>query len=404
MSIRIDEEFKNLIPVQTEEELVLLTKSCVEEGIREPLIVWQEEDILLDGHTRYRIALENDLDYSIKYISLEDKYSAINWIINNQLMRRNLSSMAVSELRGRKYLNEKTVGHGSAGQNDPQKRTSDKIAEEFGVGEATVRRDAEFVVALDKLEEVGISKNELTNQNSKYTKKDIIELSKIEKENTEKAKAIYNRIKEDENVNSVVEARQAIARDRIPEPAITPEFPTGKYHTIVLDPPWEIKKIEREYAPDQGVELDYPTMSLEEIEELPIESLSEDGCHLYLWVTQKYLPAGLNLVEKWGFKYQCIMTWVKPSGFTPFSWMYNTEHIIYAHKGGQKLLKMGKKLSIEAPTTGHSKKPQAFYDLVNECSPGPKLEMFARTPREGFVVWGNEVNLDEYTDTNKDKN
>jgi N6-adenosine-specific RNA methylase IME4 len=168
-------------------------------------------------------------------------------------------------------------------------------------------------------------------------------------------------------------------------------MPSGKFHTIVLDPPWEVKKIEREERPNQGVELDYPTMGLDEIAALPVDELAEDACHLYLWVTQKYLPAGLELVALWGFAYQCILTWVKPTGMTPFSWMYNTEHVIYAHRGGQKLTQLGRKLSFEAPVQGHSVKPQVFYDRVIECSPGPRLEMFARTPREGFEVWGNEV-------------
>ncbi|MGH7274016.1 MAG: MT-A70 family methyltransferase [Nitrospiria bacterium] len=154
-----------------------------------------------------------------------------------------------------------------------------------------------------------------------------------------------------------------------------------------------MKKIEREERPNQGVELDYPTMTIEEIAGLPVSDLAHvEGCHLYLWVTQKYLPAGLEMVEAWGLRYQCLMTWCKNVGFTPFSWMYDTEHVIFATTGNLKLNQLGLRLSFDAPVNGHSIKPDVFYqERVLLASPGPRLEMFARRQREGFEVWGNEV-------------
>ena len=171
-----------------------------------------------------------------------------------------------------------------------------------------------------------------------------------------------------------------------------PPPPTGRYHCIVIDPPWPVEKINREARPNQAGHLDYPTMTLAEIEALPVADLVDDaGCHVYLWVTQRYLPAGLALFEAWGVRYQCALTWVKPTGMTPYSWMYNTEHVLFGRVGSLALDRMGLKLSIEAPATGHSAKPDAFYERVLAASPGPRLEMFARRDREGFTVWGNEV-------------
>ena len=168
----------------------------------------------------------------------------------------------------------------------------------------------------------------------------------------------------------------------------------GKYRCIVIDPPWNIKKIEREERPNQGVTLDYPTMSLDEIADeslVPLRTHADDDCHLYLWVTHKYLPAGLELMEGWGFRYQCLMTWRKNVGITPFSWMYDTEHVIFGRKGNLPLNQLGLRLSFDAPTQGHSVKPEVFYDRVRAASPGPRIDMFARTERDGFEVWGNEV-------------
>lgn len=166
----------------------------------------------------------------------------------------------------------------------------------------------------------------------------------------------------------------------------------GGYRCIVIDPPWPMDKIAREARPNQATHLDYPTMTLSEIEALPIGDIADPaGCHVYLWVTQKFLPVGLDLFEAWGVRYQCLMTWVKPTGMTPYSWMYNTEHVLFGRVGSLPLDRMGLKLSIEAPTAGHSVKPDEFYARVLAASPEPRLEMFARRDRDGFEVWGNEV-------------
>ena len=169
-------------------------------------------------------------------------------------------------------------------------------------------------------------------------------------------------------------------------------MPNGKYRCIVIDPPWPMKKINRDERPDQGTSLDYPVMSLDEITALPVADIADpDGCHIYLWVTQKYLPAGIEMLKAWGFAYQCVMTWVKPTGMTPYSWMYNTEHVLFGRMGSLDLQRMGLKLSFDASVTRHSAKPEVFYERVLSATPGPRIELFSRADREGFIAWGNEA-------------
>lgn len=196
------------------------------------------------------------------------------------------------------------------------------------------------------------------------------------------ALAVTQAINETERQNRIQQSVDRIA---------TLETPEGSYRCIVIDPPWPMAKIEREERPNQGAMLDYPVMSLEDIARLPVADLAADGCHVYLWVTQKYLPAGLELFNGWGVKYQCLMTWVKPTGMTPYSWMYNTEHVLFGRIGSLQLERMGLKLAFNAPTSGHSVKPQEFYDLVSQASPEPRIDMFARKEREGYTVWGSDV-------------
>ncbi len=201
--------------------------------------------------------------------------------------------------------------------------------------------------------------------------------------------------------------RRMAADKRAPDAVARPvPLPTGKFHCITMDPPWPMKKMPLDKFPDQGKELDYPTMPVfckegkclrEDCQSIQcvvgriLESSADDNCHLYVWVTHRFLPDGLQLVKSWDFHYQCLMTWVKPGGMTPFSFQYNTEHVLFAHRGDLKLQRMGMKLSFEAPATGHSRKPEVFYERVMEASPEPRLEIFARDARHGFTVWGNEA-------------
>lgn len=187
------------------------------------------------------------------------------------------------------------------------------------------------------------------------------------------------------------EVRRQQAREHI---AILKErgvdLPQGRFSCLVVDPPWAMQKIERDVRPNQ-VEFDYPTMSEEELCLFPLPEMAADDCHLYLWTTQKFLPMALRLAEHWGFKYQCLMTWVKNVGFTPYSWMYSTEHVLFCTRGSLPLLTLGKRLDFTAKVREHSRKPDEFYDLVREVSPGPRLDVFSREKRDGFEQYGNEV-------------
>lgn len=192
----------------------------------------------------------------------------------------------------------------------------------------------------------------------------------------------------DTNGWTVRELKQRIRSRQEPDP---PALPEGVYSTIVVDPPWYVEKIARDVRPKQGPALDYPTLNVEQIAALPVGDLAADDAHLYLWTTHRYLPDALEIAAGWGFTYQCLMTWVKNVGMTPFSWMYDTEHVVFARRGSLNLDQLGLRLSFQAAVTRHSAKPDVFYDRVVTASPSPRIELFARQPRDGFTVWGNEV-------------
>ncbi len=168
-------------------------------------------------------------------------------------------------------------------------------------------------------------------------------------------------------------------------------IPQGKFRTIVIDPPWPVEKILREERPNQ-YDFDYPTMSIEEIKAFPLPEMAfEDGTHIYLWTTQKYLPIAFEVFKAWGVSYECLLTWIKNVGFTPFSWMYSTEHCLFGRIGSLPLLKMGKRLDFTGKVREHSRKPINFYDLVAEVSPEPRIDIFSREKKEGFLGYGDQT-------------
>jgi N6-adenosine-specific RNA methylase IME4 len=139
----------------------------------------------------------------------------------------------------------------------------------------------------------------------------------------------------------------------------------------------------------------YSTMSVEEISELPIAELAEPDAHLYLWTTQRYLWDARRVVDAWGFTPSCTLVWCKPAaGVHGGAFVANVEFVIFCRRGSlaHKERVLGQWFQWKRPGVGfHSRKPEAFLDLVEQVSPGPYLELFARRQRLGWDTWGDEA-------------
>lgn len=173
-----------------------------------------------------------------------------------------------------------------------------------------------------------------------------------------------------------------------------PAFPDKKYQIIYADPPWDIKLISRAVRPQQ-LDMPYKTMSVNEIKRLPVRKIANDeGCHLFLWTTQKFLPGSFDVAKSWGFEYHCLITWDKTYGFVPFSFMWSTEYCLYCYLKDKWMepKTIGIKTLIREKPSKHSRKPIAMRKLILDyCGDLPRIELFAREKIEGWDTWGDEV-------------
>lgn len=174
----------------------------------------------------------------------------------------------------------------------------------------------------------------------------------------------------------------------------------GKYKTILADPPWRFTNNTGKVAPEHKRLARYPTLSMQEILDIPVNSVADDQCHLYLWVPNALLAEGLETMKKWGFTYKTNIVWYKirkdggPDGRGVGFYFRNvTELVLFGIKGKIRTLKPGR-TQVNLMSTRkreHSRKPDELYDIVESCSPGPYLELFARGARQSWTVWGNQT-------------
>jgi N6-adenosine-specific RNA methylase IME4 len=190
--------------------------------------------------------------------------------------------------------------------------------------------------------------------------------------------------------------------ERLPERSAAEDLGlkvSGHFATIVADPPWRFQNRTGKMAPEHKRLLRYPTMEFEEIYELPVRQFAAARSHLYLWVPNALLAYGLETMRRWGFTYKTNIVWYKvrkdggPDGRGVGFYFRNvTELILFGVRGAMRTLAAGRSQVNLLPTRKreHSRKPDEIYDIIEACSPGPYLELFARFPREGWAQWGNE--------------
>jgi N6-adenosine-specific RNA methylase IME4 len=185
-----------------------------------------------------------------------------------------------------------------------------------------------------------------------------------------------------------------------------PGLKTATFSTILADPPWRFQNSTGKVAPEHKRLKRYHTMTFDEIRAMPIDAHAAERSHLYLWCPNALLDEGLSVMKCWGFKYKTNIVWYKirkdggPDGRGVGFYFRNvTELLLFGIRGKMRTLKPGRTQVnlLNTRKQEHSRKPEEAYQIIEACSPGPFLELFARERRKGWTQWGDE--LDTYLHT-----
>jgi N6-adenosine-specific RNA methylase IME4 len=173
-----------------------------------------------------------------------------------------------------------------------------------------------------------------------------------------------------------------------------------KFGTILADPPWKFQNRTSKVAPEHKRLYRYDTMSNEDIIAMPVKEIALDMSHLYLWVPNALVETGLQVMKAWGFEYKTMLIWYKirkdggpDRRGVGFYFRNVTEIVLFGVRGSLRTGKQGRSQEniILSQKRGHSRKPDEIFPIIEACSPGPYLELFARQKRKGWESWGNET-------------
>ena len=438
------------------EDIAWLVEEIGKSGWIKPLKV-NDKNVIISGHSRWKAAQMLGITVIDAFIVHYDTEEAeLEELLLENLYRIKTTEQRVREAeqwkaieRARAKARQATNTGGSNPQlqvNLPEAergQSREAIATRVGIGSgSTYERAAKVVQAIDDAAARG---DEKTAVGLKTVLNESVDgATKLLKTSEEIRTRALEKIASGEE-KKATRAIQAAKREEVKEHLETVaaqevEQSTGLYDVLVIDPPWPTQKIERDERPNQVI-MDYPTLDVwcQEIEiggsfggedayratclvhedvdfdldddggrinERPhlcasiecqvgdiVTHHTADDCHVWIWSTQKYLPAALSLLETWDLTYVCTFVWHKPGGFQVARLpQYNCEFAIYARKGSPMFLDTKAFFTcFEAPRGAHSEKPQAFYDTVRQVTAGRRLDLFNRRFIDGFTGWGQEA-------------
>jgi N6-adenosine-specific RNA methylase IME4 len=366
--MKILQELESLIPPLSNEEFKQLERNILEEGIREPLITWN--GILIDGHNRYRIAQEHDMNYE----TLEKEFDNINrvkeWMINNQFGRRNLSNYQRSVLA----LQLEDVFREKAKENQGNRNDIKQISAESK--------------PIETRQEVAKIANVSHDTIAKVKKIEATATSEVKEKlntGTMSINEAYKEIKKEEVELKRKEIRETFEKQDV-------EIKDKKYRIIYADPPWKYGNAMPEYVTEPQDY--YLLMNTEDICAMPIKDITEKDAVLFLWSTSPHLPEALEVAKAWGFTYKTTFIWDKIKHNMGHYNSVRHEILLVCTKGAcTPDVKRLFDSVVSEERTEHSKKPNVFREIIETIyTYGNKIELFARETPEGWDVFGNQIN------------
>lgn len=373
-------DYTSILPPLSDAEYEALKADIAERGCLVPVEV-DETGELLDGKHRSRACRELGIDPpQIQRIGLADDQAKRDYARKINLIRRHLTTKAKRALLA------------DALRETPE-RSDRQIAGAVGVSPTTVgtvRGELEAAGVVSKLD----TRTGSDGVEQPATKKpaDVPQESVFDIGDAPTKKQVERKAKRDAKEAERNATRRA-NQEKIAAATSLGAAP-GTFSTIVIDPPWDFGD-EGDHEQLGRGRPTYATMTAQQVADLeidgtPLGELAAADAHLYLWITNRSLPKGFDLLEAWGFRYITCLTWVKPSFGMGNYFRGSTEQVLFGVRGSLPLQRNDAPTHFIAPRgpDGHSSKPVEFYELVSSCSPGPRVDIFGRRPHDGFTSWG----------------
>lgn len=370
--MEIKKEFKDLIPPLTSDEYKQLETNIISDGCRDSIIIWN--GYIIDGHNRFEICTKNNIIFNSINKDFESEAEVKKWIIENQFGRRNLSNYqrSILALEYESLFKEKAKENlklGGGDKKSPLQKSANPITEKINTREEVSKIAG---VSHDTIAKVKVIQQKATPEIKEKLQNDKISINEA-----------YTGITREEK-----KQKQKQRFVELEKKELKPT--TDRYDVIVIDPAWQMEKIQREVAPLQ-VGFDYPTMTIDEIKQFKLPA--EKNCHVFMWITQKHLPFGFDIFESWGVKYVLTFVWHKNGGFQPFGLpQYNCEFILYGRIGTPEFFDLKNfNTCFNADRNGHSVKPDEFYEMIKRVTAGKRIDIFNRRKINGYDTYGNEA-------------
>ena len=351
-----------------------------EHGVREP--VWLYEDQILDGRNRWRAAEVAGVDCQTRVYAGDEP---VQFVLSLNLHRRHLSE-SQRAMVGAKLAN---LGHGQRPDRSIDLSTTQpQAAEMLNVSVPSIKRARDVIAGgspelVHAVESGSVSVSAAADVATLPKQEQAEIVARGEREILQAAKLIRAG-KAEERRSERMEKIAEISKGNAPLGA------SERYPVIYVDPPWRYEHAESE---SRAIENQYPTMSLDEIKEMEIGSIAFNDCILFMWATSPKLAEAFEVLQAWGFSYRTCAVWDKQKSGMGYYFRQQHELLLVAVRGNPPTPSPADRPSsvFSYPRGQHSAKPHEVYELIEAMYPTlPKLEMFCRSPRTGWGVWGNQ--------------
>jgi N6-adenosine-specific RNA methylase IME4 len=389
--IRIDPELRDWIIPLKPEEYSELEKSIVSDGCRDPLVVW--DGVLADGHHRFKICTEHNVPFTTVEKSFAGKDEVKLWMVRNQIARRNLESL-------------QRIALVMKGEDLIAQRAKENLV----TNEPKYINISEPLVNLPKAQEpintTPDSPQPTPTQTTPKvstpinTRKEAATLAKVSEKTYAKGKEVLKKaapeviakvMSGDVSIHKAyIDIRRGEKKEERQKNIVqNPVIPDGKYDILLADPPWQYQFSETQ---TREIENQYPTMTLVDIQNMKIPI--EDNAVLFLWATAPKLEEAISVLIAWGFTYKTCAIWDKEVIGMGYWFRVQHELLLVGVKGTFRAPEPEDRVSsvIRSHRSSHSSKPLVVYEILERMFPNRKyLEVFARSRRDGWVSWGNQI-------------